>query len=647
MPTVLQRRDVGAFRPDWGGSVTLNQVDPASGVQSITLGLSGVLDSGVSIESLEGAASTFTSTTAAVVTLERPDGTGLLTAMPTTTVSGRLAAFDGVVDYAGASGRVVTAVGTDSASVTYVAGGTSSGDAALLVGTGTVTLPVVATARVAASVSGNFVAYFDSQVAATVTTVASTTGSGGGSGGGGGDVTTGTSNPGSALQEFSVTSAVQHVSFAAQTTGWRAGLGVAGFDARVGILEAVNVGVQVSSVASLSGENLDPVAAALHVVQTTAVNLVSQGAVLATSGTSTNTNEALGGFDQTLDYAGSSGFVVRGVAASGGGSATIGSAAGLAAFTGAAAGGITVQATGTTSIDGPGALSIGGALQAGAGVDVSYTFIANDGNLVDRSYYLAQNPDVAAAGVDPYLHYALYGWKEGRNPDALFDTSYYLKQNPDVAAAGVDPLQHFIEYGASEGRQPSLLFDDGKYLAANPSVAANGENPLEYYEQQVQPFGYGALPLLQGGSLGASPGAASVDMSRMTFLTGGTAPADPLVEAGYYDAQLGATLLPGAAAAAAQAAFSYDATGWQRGLNPDALFDTNYYLSHNPDVAAAHVDPLLHFEMYGWKEGRDPSASFSTTKYLAANPDVAKAGVDPLLQYVGYGKAEGRAIYSA
>ena len=43
-----------------------------------------------------------------------------------------------------------------------------------------------------------------------------------------------------------------------------------------------------------------------------------------------------------------------------------------------------------------------------------------------------------------------------------FDPAWYLKNNPDVAAAGVDPLKHFMEFGAKEGR------------AADPAQAAAG-----------------------------------------------------------------------------------------------------------------------------------------------------------------------------
>lgn len=99
-----------------------------------------------------------------------------------------------------------------------------------------------------------------------------------------------------------------------------------------------------------------------------------------------------------------------------------------------------------------------------------------------RAWYLHANPDVAAAGVDPILHYEMYGWREGRNPEVLFDTRYYLQRNPDVAAAGVNPYHHYSAYGWAEGRNPSPQFDANHYLAANPDVAAAHINPLLHYE---------------------------------------------------------------------------------------------------------------------------------------------------------------------
>lgn len=77
--------------------------------------------------------------------------------------------------------------------------------------------------------------------------------------------------------------------------------------------------------------------------------------------------------------------------------------------------------------------------------------IAGSG-LFDAEWYLKENPDVAAAGFDPVLHFYDNGWREGRDPGPLFATSAYLKSNPDVARSGVNPLLHYIEHGRSEGR---------------------------------------------------------------------------------------------------------------------------------------------------------------------------------------------------
>ena len=50
------------------------------------------------------------------------------------------------------------------------------------------------------------------------------------------------------------------------------------------------------------------------------------------------------------------------------------------------------------------------------------------------------------------------GWREGRDPSASFDTRGYLAANPDVAAAGVNPLDHYLMFGIFEGR---TIVNDG------------------------------------------------------------------------------------------------------------------------------------------------------------------------------------------
>ena len=105
-------------------------------------------------------------------------------------------------------------------------------------------------------------------------------------------------------------------------------------------------------------------------------------------------------------------------------------------------------------------------------------------NSFDEAYYLAQNPDVAAAVAAGLFtsglqHYEISGAHELRNPNAYFDEQYYLFTNPDVAAAvasGIfsSGLEHFEKYGKSEDRAPKagVAFDEAAYLAAWPDVAA-------------------------------------------------------------------------------------------------------------------------------------------------------------------------------
>ena len=91
----------------------------------------------------------------------------------------------------------------------------------------------------------------------------------------------------------------------------------------------------------------------------------------------------------------------------------------------------------------------------------------------------------------------------------------------------------------------------------------------------------------------------------------------------------------------------FNAFGWHEGRDPNEFFDTSGYLAANPDVAASGQNPLEHYHQVGWQQGRDPGPDFDTTRYLIDNPDVAAAGIDPLQHYMEYGAIEGRARYAA
>ena len=87
-----------------------------------------------------------------------------------------------------------------------------------------------------------------------------------------------------------------------------------------------------------------------------------------------------------------------------------------------------------------------------------------------------------APATNPLTHYALAGWREGRDPAANFDVRLYLKNNPDVAAAGhgpADPLSQCRQGGRAcdlcRRSAPTFSgFDAQHYLEHNPDVAAAG-----------------------------------------------------------------------------------------------------------------------------------------------------------------------------
>ncbi|TGD94626.1 glycosyltransferase [Methylobacterium nonmethylotrophicum] len=73
----------------------------------------------------------------------------------------------------------------------------------------------------------------------------------------------------------------------------------------------------------------------------------------------------------------------------------------------------------------------------------------------DENYYLSSYSDVRAAGVDALLHYAEYGWKEGRNPSEIFWSEYYRDQYRDVVPDDVNPLYHYVTTGRDLGLKPN------------------------------------------------------------------------------------------------------------------------------------------------------------------------------------------------
>jgi glycosyltransferase involved in cell wall biosynthesis len=162
-------------------------------------------------------------------------------------------------------------------------------------------------------------------------------------------------------------------------------------------------------------------------------------------------------------------------------------------------------------------------------------------SLFDRGWYLHRYADIAAANVDPALHYVTQGAAESRQPGPQFDAAWYLSANPDVAVSRTNPLLHYIDYGMAEGRDP---------------------NPHQ--------------PLIRA-----------------------------ILASGYFDREWYMREYPDVADAGVDPAWHYVTQGAAELRSPGPQFDAAWYLSTYPDVAASGTNPLLHYIQYGMAEGRE------------------------------------------
>ena len=117
-----------------------------------------------------------------------------------------------------------------------------------------------------------------------------------------------------------------------------------------------------------------------------------------------------------------------------------------------------------------------------------------DSGLFDESFYNKNCTDVTKWGLNPLLHYILFGYRECKFPSEkfeefynalkdseFFDALYYSRKYPNVMRSGVDPLIHYIIFGYREGKFPSFKFDGNYYLKVNKDVKKLDINPLVHY----------------------------------------------------------------------------------------------------------------------------------------------------------------------
>jgi len=111
------------------------------------------------------------------------------------------------------------------------------------------------------------------------------------------------------------------------------------------------------------------------------------------------------------------------------------------------------------------------------------------------SFHETSTPD------DPLDHFLKQGWKDGKDPNSWFSTQYYLEHNPDVKAAGINPFVYYLRTGRRETRDalppamPKTVYSEqdkatqpGRYFEKfDPNIGLNRQplaKVLAYYLPQ-------------------------------------------------------------------------------------------------------------------------------------------------------------------
>ncbi len=294
----------------------------------------------------------------------------------------------------------------------------------------------------------------------------------------------------------------------------------------------------------------------------------------------------------------------------------------------------------------------------------------SDHGLFDARWYLAQDPEAAAAGGDPLRHFLRHGLAAGRDPSPLFSSEFYRASYPDVAASGLPPLVHYLFFGGREGRQPHPAVAPA-WLAERLGPGQPLDNPL--LGLMTTKLRIGPRPMfdldLVAAALGLPPEATAREVLSAWFALAPAARPDPhpLFDAAW--ARVAARLPEGADA--------FDHYCRTRGLEsrPHPLFDNDHVwlrhprLRHAPggltllDAALADPEPeavsltvlfddahyrtqlepgaaageiaLLHYLREGHAAGLDPNPFFDEASYRARYGHVmaGRAGLDHYMRH--------------
>jgi len=152
---------------NWTDSVTVpkfNEVDCT--LNEVCFTLEGHVEGTAKFESEDASPTTVTMNLQATIELQRPDSSPLATVIPLVETSDDVTAFDGIIDFAGTSGKTYSDLSGDKTENDCT---TDPADLALFTGSGDITLPAEAIGSSYGSGAGNLWLQFSTSASVAVT----------------------------------------------------------------------------------------------------------------------------------------------------------------------------------------------------------------------------------------------------------------------------------------------------------------------------------------------------------------------------------------------------------------------------------------------------------------------------------------------
>ena len=166
--TLSYTRTIPLSTTNWANSISVPKFDASLGtLNQITFTLNGHVEGAARLENLETIPANITVNLSAMLKMMRPDTSVIVVTIPVVSVTELIAAFDGVIDFGGLSGRTHENLAGNH-SETSVSPPPLS-DLALFSGTGDIVLPVSADGYSSGSGAGNLLLQFNTLASAEAT----------------------------------------------------------------------------------------------------------------------------------------------------------------------------------------------------------------------------------------------------------------------------------------------------------------------------------------------------------------------------------------------------------------------------------------------------------------------------------------------